>query len=66
LADRIHEKADMLLKGIAPERMKTINKLTHLSNTYTASKVKVVNHFLELLAEEQDEEMRNLARLHPQ
>jgi hypothetical protein len=40
--------------------------LTHLSNTYTASKVKVVNRFFELLAEEQEEEMRNLARLHPQ
>jgi hypothetical protein len=46
--------------------MKTINKLTHLSKTYTASKVKVVNRFFELLAEEQEEEMRNLARLHPQ
>jgi hypothetical protein len=66
LADRIHEKADMLLKGIAPDRMKTINKLTHLSKTYTASKVKVVNRFFELLAQEQEEEMRNLARLHPQ
>jgi hypothetical protein len=66
LADRIHEKANMLLKGIAPDRMKTINKLTHLSKTYTASNVKVVNRFFELLAEEQEEEMRNLARLHPQ
>jgi hypothetical protein len=66
VADRIHEKADMLLKGIAPDRMKTINKLTHLSKTYTASKVKVVNRFFELLPEEQEEEMHNLARLHPQ
>jgi hypothetical protein len=56
----------MLLKGIAPDRMKTINKLTHLSKTCTASKVKVVNLFFELLAEEQEEEMRNLTRLHPQ
>jgi hypothetical protein len=45
LADRIYEMADMLLKGIASELMKTINKLTHLSKTYTASKVKVVNRF---------------------
>jgi hypothetical protein len=66
LADRIHEKADMLLKGIAPERTKTCNELTRLSKTYTASKVKVVNRFFELLAEEQEEEMCNLARLHPQ
>jgi hypothetical protein len=66
LADRIHEKADMLLKGIAPYRMKTINKLIRLSQTYTASKVKVVNRFFELLAQEQEEEMRNLVRLHPQ
>jgi hypothetical protein len=56
----------MLLKGIAPDRMKTINKLTHLSKTYTASKVNVVNLFFELPAEEQEEEMRNIARLHPQ
>jgi hypothetical protein len=56
----------MLLNGIIPERMKTIRKLTHLSKNYTASKVKVVNSFFELLAEEQEEEMRNLVRLHPQ
>jgi hypothetical protein len=55
LADIIHEKANMLLKGISPDRMKTINKLTHLSKTYTASKVKVVNRFFELLAQEQEE-----------
>jgi hypothetical protein len=66
LGDIIHEKADMLLKVIAPDRMKTINKLTHLSKTYTALKVKVVDQFLELLAQEQEEEMHNLARLHPQ
>jgi hypothetical protein len=34
LADIIHEKADMLLKGIAPDQMKTINKLTLLSKTH--------------------------------
>jgi hypothetical protein len=46
--------------------MKTINKLIHLYKNYTASKVMVVNRFFELLAEEQEEEMCNIARLHYQ
>jgi hypothetical protein len=45
LADRIHEKAYKLLKGIDPDRMKIINKLPNLSKPYSSSKVKVVTRF---------------------
>jgi hypothetical protein len=62
MTDTIFEKEGSLIKDLPPKRISEINKFTHLPKPYINANLKVVHHFFEILANDQDEELRSLAR----
>jgi hypothetical protein len=62
MTDTMFEKEGSLIKDLPPRRMSAINKFTHISKPYSNANLKVVHHFFEILANDQDEELRSLAR----
>jgi hypothetical protein len=64
MTDTMFEKEDSLIKDLPPKRISAINTFTHLSKLYSNAKLEVVRLFFEILTNEQDEELRSLARKH--